>query len=57
MNPETPDTADQPSDRDTAILARQIWEDEGRPEGKAEEHWARAQIQLQRMALEETKAE
>jgi len=30
------------SDDDIATVARQIWEDEGRPEGKAEEHWERA---------------
>lgn len=26
-----------------AIVAYRIYEDEGRPEGKAEEHWARAE--------------
>lgn len=24
------------------IVAHQLWEDEGRPEGKAEKHWAQA---------------
>ncbi|HEX8296231.1 MAG TPA: DUF2934 domain-containing protein [Chthoniobacteraceae bacterium] len=27
-------------------LARQFWEEEGRPEGKAHEHWSRAEEQL-----------
>ena len=31
-----------------ADLARKIWEDEGQPEGKAEEHWTRAQEQLRK---------
>ena len=29
-----------------AALARQYWEEEGRPEGKADEHWVRAEAQL-----------
>ena len=35
-----------------AALAHQIYEDEGRPEGLAEEHWARAErsIHEQRLA-------
>lgn len=28
------------------LLAHQIWEDEGRPEGRAEEHWSRACLVL-----------
>jgi hypothetical protein len=31
---------------DVERVAKQIWEDEGRPEGKAEEHWRRAQEHL-----------
>ena len=27
--------------------ARAIWEEEGRPDGRAEEHWARAQRELE----------
>jgi hypothetical protein len=26
--------------------AQQIWEEEGRPEGRAEEHWLRAEAEL-----------
>lgn len=35
-------------DRETQVakLAHQIWEDEGRPEGKAEQHWEQAHRQL-----------
>lgn len=29
-----------------AMRARQFWEEEGRPEGKAEEHWLRAEAEL-----------
>ena len=31
---------------DVARVAKQIWEDEGRPEGKSEEHWERAEEHL-----------
>lgn len=31
---------------DISERARQYWEDEGRPEGKAEEHWRRAEEEL-----------
>jgi hypothetical protein len=34
------------SDDQITVRARQIWEAEGQPEGKAEEHWARAQSEL-----------
>ena len=40
------DSITEPTDEQTADLARKIWEEEGQPEGKAEEHWARAQEQL-----------
>lgn len=33
--------ADQIADR-----ARQIWEEEGRPDGRAEEHWLRAEAEI-----------
>jgi hypothetical protein len=36
----------EPSDEQIATLARKFWEEEGQPEGKAEEHWNRAQDQL-----------
>lgn len=29
-----------------ARRAQEIWEDEGRPEGRAEEHWLRAEAEL-----------
>ncbi len=44
--PEAP--SNQPSTDEISALARQFWEDEGRPEGKAEEHWSRAEEQLRR---------
>ncbi len=40
-----------------ANLAHQIWEDEGRPEGKAEEHWERATALVDEEADEETAME
>lgn len=40
---ETPETLNE---EEIAALAKQIWEEEGQPEGKAEEHWTRAQEQL-----------
>jgi hypothetical protein len=33
------DSITEPSDEQIAILARKFWEEEGQPEGKAEEHW------------------
>lgn len=40
------DPLSQPSEEQIAELAHKFWENEGQPEGKAEEHWARAQEQL-----------
>lgn len=31
-----------------AALARQYWEEEGQPEGKAEAHWLRAEAEVRR---------
>jgi hypothetical protein len=31
-----------------AALAERLWENEGRPEGKADEHWKRAEAQLRK---------
>jgi hypothetical protein len=31
---------------DIAALAQKFWEEEGQPEGKAEEHWQRAEETL-----------
>jgi hypothetical protein len=39
---------DEPTHGDITALAREFWEEEGRPEGKAEEHWARAEAQLRK---------
>lgn len=36
-----------PSETDIAALAHRYYEEEGHPEGKAEEHWARAVQELQ----------
>ncbi len=35
-----------PTDDEIGALARKYWIDEGRPEGKAEEHWQRAEEEL-----------
>ena len=35
-----------PSMEQIAERAQQLWEEEGRPEGKADEHWARAEAEL-----------
>ncbi|MEA3213557.1 MAG: hypothetical protein QOE70_6614 [Chthoniobacter sp.] len=40
------DTTTDPTEEQIADLARKFWEEEGQPEGKAEEHWNRAQEQL-----------
>lgn len=46
----------QLSPAEIARLAKQIWEDEGRPEGKAEEHWHRAEAQLHQQEIERAAA-
>lgn len=35
-----------PTQEEIANLARKFWEEEGQPEGQAEEHWRRAEEQL-----------
>jgi len=35
-----------PATEDITALAHKIWEEEGKPEGKAEEHWLRAEKEL-----------
>ncbi len=54
-------TDEQPgsSSREERItnLAHQMWEDEGQPEGKADEHWARATALVDEEADEETAME
>jgi hypothetical protein len=39
-----------PSQADIAQLAQQYWEEEGRPEGRATDHWARAEKDLRAQA-------
>ena len=39
-----------PSPAEIAALAQKIWEEEGHPDGKAEEHWKRAEEQLKQWA-------
>ena len=45
--PSQTETSDRPSHEEIAALAQRYYDDEGQPEGKAEEHWTRAQIHLQ----------
>jgi hypothetical protein len=42
-----------------AIVAHRIYEDEGRPSGKADEHWARAErvVREQRLGVSGTERE
>jgi hypothetical protein len=37
-----------PSEQDISALARRFWEEEGQPEGQAEEHWLRAEEELRK---------
>ena len=39
-----------PSQADIAQLAQQYWEQEGRPEGRAIDHWSRAEQALREQA-------
>lgn len=42
-------THPRPLDHDTvAALARKHWEEEGKPEGRAIDHWLRAESELQK---------
>ena len=49
MNSDASDTStsDRPSHDEIAALAQRYYDEEGQPEGKAEEHWTRAEIHLQ----------
>ena len=38
----TKDTPELDVEEQKRLIAYQLWEEEGRPEGKAEEHWDRA---------------
>lgn len=44
------DQADFPTHDDISALARRIWEEEGQPDGKAEDHWRLAELQLRLLA-------
>ena len=48
MGGDTPHT--MPTQADIAQLAQQYWEEEGRPEGRATEHWNRAEQALRQHA-------
>lgn len=39
-----------PSQADIARLAQEYWENEGRPEGRATDHWSRAEMTLRQQA-------
>ena len=42
-----PGSRTNPIDRaKIAAFAKQLWEEEGRPVGKADEHWSRAELEL-----------
>ena len=41
MSPENP-SDESFAQEDIAAVAQQIWEEEGRPEGQATQHWERA---------------
>ncbi len=43
-------TNPMPSQEDISELARKHWEEEGRPDGKADEHWTRAERELRQRA-------
>ncbi len=49
--------SNEPLDQETiAALARKFWEEEGRPEGKDQEHWLRAETQLRAQERKQTPA-
>jgi hypothetical protein len=41
-----------PSPHEIGALAKLFWEEEGRPEGRAMEHWHRAENELRRRVIE-----
>jgi hypothetical protein len=41
-----------PSPDEVGALAKLFWEEEGRPEGRAMEHWHRAENELRRRIIE-----
>lgn len=48
---------DDPTHDDIAALAQKFWEEEGQPEGKAEEHWQRAEEQLRQSEQSDAQAQ
>ena len=38
------------TEENISALAHRIWEEEGQPEGKAEDHWRMAKRQLEQLA-------
>jgi hypothetical protein len=40
------------SDEQISEVAKRIWEEEGRPDGKAEDHWSRAKSELHEQQIE-----
>jgi hypothetical protein len=44
--PSQNETSDRPSHEEIAALAQRYYDEEGQPEGRAEEHWTRAEIHL-----------
>jgi hypothetical protein len=50
-------TPQKPQNRDSAIaaLAYRYWEEEGRPEGRAEQHWLRAALAIDAPAQPKTR--
>lgn len=40
-----------PTHDEITLRARQLWEEEGRPEGRAEDHWPRAERDLQERSV------
>jgi hypothetical protein len=48
---------DYPTHDDIAALAQKFWEEEGQPEGKAVEHWQRAEEQLRQSQQSDAEAQ
>jgi F0F1-type ATP synthase epsilon subunit len=46
-----------PTHDDIVALAQKFWEEEGQPEGKAEEHWQRAEEQLRQSHKSDAQAQ
>ena len=49
--------AELPNHTDIAALAWRIWEEEAKPEGKAEDHWRLAERQLQLLSQDSQQTE